>query len=81
MGAEDLAKPIIKAKAIWFREEKAWVLPYRNGKCVFLDGRTNQCKIYDQRPTMCQTFNCRECNEFNQFIARNPRVRAILNEP
>ena len=57
-----------------------WVLPYKSGKCVFLDGHTNQCKIYDQRPGVCRTFNCRECNEFNQFIALNPLVRAILKE-
>lgn len=60
------------------------VLPYTEaGRCRFL-GDDDHCLIYDDRPDACRAFQC--VSSFNEegvgahgsFLARNPRVRAML---
>jgi len=62
------------------------VIPYRDGRCLFL-GEDDRCTIYEDRPQSCRRFECAagyhhrgaDLASHSEFLARNPRVRSMLD--
>lgn len=61
------------------------ILPYVAGKCQFL-GEDDLCTIYEDRPAACRAFECAPqfhrdgSGHHGEFLQRNPRVLAILQD-